>query len=369
MKKNKEKKKISLKDKLFKTIVSNKILSVVIISIVTLLIAGTTTLIIVNRIKLKTIKNTTIEEKTKEVKHTLTLNLKEVSVEEGTEYKITDFIDSILRDDAKLVITEQDGKYLVSEEVIASETTENDANESTDDAVEPKYLEDELVLTYESEDMASITEVGEHTIKIKATLGKATAEAEAKLNITAKPEEEPAQATTNTVVRSNSGSSNSRAQAAQPAQSCTRLKEGIKFVEYTRLYTGWEGTDGDANVQRTNYLWADKDTKNSELFKAIHRWRNYGIRRSLGSDYELVDSCGNMWGRAVLVEIFMYDTFDVDENGNANTSNPYWYSFTHESDGYVGSYWLINEGQGVVWNWNPNNLSWWFTDETRDLGL
>ena len=303
--------------------------------------------------------NTTVEEKTKEVKHTLTLNLKEVSVEEGAEYKITDFIDSILRDDVKLVITEKDGKYLVSEEVIASETTENDANESTDDAVEPKYLEDELVLTYESEDMASITEVGEHAIKVKATLGKATAEAEAKLNITAKPEEEPAQATTNTAVRSNSGSGNSGAQAAQPAQSCTRLKEGIKFVEYTRLYTGWEGTDGDANIQRTNYLWLDKDTQNSELFKAIHRWRNYGIRRSYGSDFELVDSCGNQWGRAVLVYIFMYETLDD------KSPNPYWYSFAHESDGYVGSYWLINEGQGVVWNYNPNNLSWWFTSETR----
>lgn len=303
--------------------------------------------------------NATVEEKTKEVKHTLTLNLREVSVEEGTEYKITDFIDSILRDDVKLVITEKDGKYLVSEEVIASETTENDANETTDGTVEPKYLEDELVLTYESEDMASITEVGEHTIKVKATLGKATAEAEAKLIINAKPEEEPAQATTNTVVRSNSGSGNSGAQAAQPTQSCTRLKEGIKFVEYTRLYANWEGTDSDANIQRTNYLWLDKDTQNSELFKAIHRWRNYGIRRSLGSDYELFDTCGNQWGRAVLVDIFISELLDD------GSSNPYWYSFTHESDGYVGSYWLINEGQGAVWNYNPNNLSWWFTSETR----
>ena len=352
MKKNKEKKKISLKDKLFKTIVSNKILSVVIISIVTLLIAGTTTLIIVNRIKLKTIKNTTVEEKTKEVKHTLTLNLKEVSVEEGAEYKITDFIDSILRDDVKLVITEKDGKYLVSEEVIASETTENDANESTDDAVEPKYLEDELVLTYESEDMASITEVGEHTIKVKATLGKATAEAEAKLNITAKPEEEPAQATTNTAVRSNSGSSNSRAQAAQPAQSCTRKGTGIEYNTLSKTYSVDElfYADNDSNYNAA-YNKELSNVESAEIWKATKRWREYGIRKSFGSMNLLYDSCDNAWGFNMIIDVYIYETLDD------GTGNPYWYSFQHDGN-TVARYYLTNNGNNVVWIYNPNNLSW-----------
>lgn len=364
MKKNKEKKKISLKDKLFKTIVSNKILSVVIISIVTLLIAGTTTLIIVNRIKLKTIKNTTVEEKTKEVKHTLTLNLKEVSVEEGAEYKITDFIDSILRDDVKLVITEKDGKYLVSEEVIASETTENDVNETTNETVDPKYLEDELVLTYESEDMAKLTEVGEHTIKVKATLGKATAEAEVKLNITAKPEEEPAQATTNTAVRSNSGSSNSG------AQTCTRIGVGTEYDVLSKLYPPeeWPYVESDINFNAA----FDKELSNvqsAEIWKASKRWKNYGIYKSFGSMNWLFDTCNNVWGFTVDISVPIHETMNSVGADGTMQANPYWSSFQHGEMNVAVMYHLTNKGNSAVFYYNPNNLSWWFTDETRDLGL
>ena len=296
--------------------------------------------------------NTTVEEKTKEVKHTLILNLKEVSVEEGTEYKITDFIDSILRDDVKLVITEQDGKYLVSEEVIASETTENDANESTDEAVEPKYLEDELVLTYESEDMAKLTEVGEHTIKIKATLGKATAEAEAKLNITAKPEEEPAQTTTNTAVRSNSGSSNNRAQAVQPAQSCTRKGTGTEYNTLSKTYSVDElfyaTNDSNYNAAYNKEL---SNVEGAEIWKATKRWREYGIRKSYGNMNLLYDSCDNAWGFNMIIDVYIYETLDD------GTGNPYWYSFQHDGN-TVARYYLTNNGNNVVWIYNPNNLSW-----------
>lgn len=296
--------------------------------------------------------NATVEEKTKEVKHTLTLNLKEVSVEEGAEYKITDFIDSILRDDVKLVITEKDGKYLVSEEVIASETTENDANESTDDAVEPKYLEDELVLTYESEDMAKLTEVGEHTIKVKATLGRATAEAEAKLNITAKPEEEPAQATTNTAVRSNSGSGNSGAQAAQPAQSCTRKGTGTEYNTLSKTYSVDElfyaTNDSNYNAAYNKEL---SNVEGAEIWKATKRWREYGIRKSYGNMNLLYDSCDNAWGFNMIIDVYIYETLDD------GTGNPYWYSFQHDGN-TVARYYLTNNGNNVVWIYNPNNLSW-----------
>ena len=189
--KKKEKNKKSLKTILFKSIITNKILSIGIIIIVSLLITIPAILIIKNSIKdnYKNNENSVIKpinKKDSKKQDKLVVKLKEITIDEVNNFNPIDFIESLSSGNSQLHIKEVDGKYLVY-----SDESLNESNLIlTDEDTSSLKSLGELKIDIINDNEQDINEIGEHIIKIKITFGDLTIQKETKLIVNEKQEEQ-----------------------------------------------------------------------------------------------------------------------------------------------------------------------------------